>query len=117
MKNFVATRAKWTMSIVSLIFACVCFYAVRNSEKKALIVSLTFAGTASLITAIRECPLPFARYSSMFVGAIILTLAILLICSGLGYYNHSLKIVIVIVLFSGAGFFLWNSLKDRSTPD
>jgi hypothetical protein len=105
------------MSIVDFIIACVCFYAIQNSEEKTIIVGPTFAGTASLITAIRECPLPLARYSSLFSGAMMLTVAVLLVRSGLGYYNHALKVVIVIILFSGAGFSLWYSLKIRSTPD
>lgn len=110
--NSLTTQANWVMSIVGVMFACACFYAVQVSEQKALIVSLTFAGTAALLAALRRSPLPLARYSSLFVGAITLTLAVLLVRSGLGYHNHALKVVIVIALFSGAGFLVWDSLKN-----
>jgi hypothetical protein len=81
---------------------------------KSTTVSLTVLGTTSLITALRESPLWLA---SLLSCAVALTLAVLLVRSGLGYYNHALKIVIVIVLFFGAAFFFWDFLKARSTPD
>jgi hypothetical protein len=48
--------------------------AIRT-EKKIFVVAFTFAGTASLIAAIKACPFPLARYSSILLSALSLTLA------------------------------------------
>jgi len=101
------------MCIVNVALACGIFYAVFSSEQKVSVVILTIAGAMSVITAIKECPIRLADHLPLVSGALALLLAALFIRSGLGYYNHGLKIIIVVLFFAFAAFSFWEYFTRR----
>jgi hypothetical protein len=108
-------RAPWTNCIVSTVFAAVCFYIVLKSGQKAFLVGGTMLGTILLLQAIRECPIRLARLSSFAIGTLALTTFGVLAGSGLGYYHHKLKIIIMVSLCAAAAYFFWEHFSRRQS--
>ena len=108
-----AGRPSWTMCLVNAALACGIFYALLNSEQKVYVVILTIMGTMSVVTAIKECPIRLKTYLPLIAGALSLLLATLFISSGLGFYNHGLKIVFIVLCFVFAVFSCWEYFIRR----
>jgi hypothetical protein len=98
---------------VNVALACGIFYAVFNSEEKVYVVILTILGTISVITAIKECPIRLADHLPLVSGALALLMAAQFIRSGLGYYDHGLKTIIVVLFFAFAAFSFWEYFTRR----
>ena len=113
MQKQLTDRPSWTMCIVNVALSCGIFYALLNSEQKMYVVILTILGTMSVLTAIKECPIRLADLFPLLSGTLALLLTALFIRSGLGYYNHGLKIMIVVLLFVFAAFSFWEYFTRR----
>jgi hypothetical protein len=111
-------QPKWTSFFLDLFMAAGWYLMAWGSQEKSWIMGCTVNGTVYAVLAVRASTILLRQFSPLLVGLTSLSMAALLTYSGLGYYNHELKIGAVIFLYIAALYFFWEQFRrSRETQD